>query len=80
MLDNCSFISRTNLKLYLNLREISHTKCYIYLQWKLLAMKQTNNSLLNVEERPGVLQRNTVSAISDSEGIGSLGKHHLSSF
>ncbi|XP_063674958.1 uncharacterized protein LOC134811800 [Bolinopsis microptera] len=43
------------------------------LQWKLLAMKQTNNSLLNVEERPGVLQRNTVSAISEGEGIGSLG-------
>jgi len=43
------------------------------LQWKLLAMKQTSNSLLTTEERPGVVQRNTVSAISDNEGIGALG-------
>jgi len=47
------------------------------LQWKLLAMKQTNNSLLTTEERPGVLQRNTVSAISDAEGIGALGKYNF---
>eukprot|EP00116_Pleurobrachia_bachei_P003632 sb/3463894/ len=41
------------------------------LQWKLLAMKQTGSSLLNAEERPGVVQRNTVSsAVPETEGIG----------
>jgi len=45
------------------------------LQWKLLAMKQTNNSLLSAEERPGVLQRNTVgaAAVDSLEGLGGLG-------
>lgn len=44
------------------------------LQWKLLAMKQNNKSLLSTEDRPGVLQRNSVtSAMSENEGIGALG-------
>ena len=46
-------------------------------------MKQTSNSLLTTEERPGVVQRNTVSAISDNEGIGALGQfinQHLVKF
>lgn len=44
------------------------------LQWKLLAMKQSGSSLLTTEERPGVVQRNTVSsAVPESEGIGGLG-------
>ena len=35
-------------------------------------MKQ-NSSLLSTEERPGVLQRNTVSNMPENEGIAALG-------